>query len=507
MTITIDRKRVNSIDLFPTIEDFIVLLKSEYNSINFYNENIKSSILSIYNQVLHDDGNILYLRFNRWLPSKFGFKFNNKFSLGYWLERGFNKDDYDRCIKEKSENTKKTQTEFRKKQLIEKIKFDVNYSNTFRLNSSSFNSYTLPICNECKNNLSVKSSSYFGEPVYKITGCSNLECITNNTNIKDIKWRAYLPKEKYDEIKNNLKSVKRSFSKEFWINKGYSEQEAIYKVFDIQSKNSKKFTGKRTGKSKDVLREKGYSEEEIRKACLSMCNIEYWMDRGFTNEESKIKVFNHQSNASKHVDYEKRLLPSNKEYWRNKGFTENESLQKVKESQTTFSKEICINKYGEEKGIEIFNKRTKKWLESLHKNENLVIGYSNISQILFDIVKERTKIEYKYATNGGEFKIKRKDGGYYVYDFIDIDNNKIIEYNGDMYHANPMYYIETDNPHPFRKNITAKDIWDKDFHKIKLAEDNGFEVLTIWDSEFRYKGKLNKELIIQKCINFLTDNK
>lgn len=50
MTITINRKRVNSIYLFPTIEDFIILLKSEYNSINFDNENIKSLISSIYKQ-------------------------------------------------------------------------------------------------------------------------------------------------------------------------------------------------------------------------------------------------------------------------------------------------------------------------------------------------------------------------------------------------------------------------------------------------------------------------
>ena len=502
MTITINRKRVNSIDLFPNIEDFIFFLKKEYNNINFNNENIKSLISSIYNQVLHDDGNILYLRFNRWLPSKFGFKFNNKFSLGYWLERGFNKDDYDRCIKEKSESTRKTQTEFRKKQLIEKVKFDLSYSNIFRLKTSFFISNTIPICNECKNYLLVKKSSYFGEPVYKITGCSNLDCITNNTNIKDIKWKAYLPKEKYDEIKNNLKSVKRSFSKEFWINKGYSEQEAIDKVFDIQSKNSKKFTGKRTGKDKNILRGKGYTEEEIRKVCLSMSSIEYWTNRGFTEEESKIKVFNHQSNASKHVDYEKRLLPSNAEYWINKGFTKKESLDKVKESQTTFSKEICINKYGEEKGIDIFNKRTRKWQNSLLKNGNIKGGYSKISQELFMYLYTKLNGNFNFATLKGEYVIFENNRNYY-YDFICNDTKKIIEYNGDQYHANPKIYKETDLPHPYYKKVgyTAKDIWLNDEIKNNVAINNGHDVLIIWDSEY----KLNKELIIQKCINFLTN--
>jgi very-short-patch-repair endonuclease len=100
-------------------------------------------------------------------------------------------------------------------------------------------------------------------------------------------------------------------------------------------------------------------------------------------------------------------------------------------------------------------------------------------------------------------RLKRKTGGYYFYDFTDIKNKKIIEYNGDMYHANPNKYKAKDNPHPFRKSMTSKEIWDKDSAKIKLAQDNGYEVLVIWDSEYRYKGSNNKEKVIQKCINFL----
>src|SRR5690606_12033861 len=141
--------------------------------------------------------------------------------------------------------------------------------------------------------------------------------------------------------------------------------------------------------------------------------------------------------------------------WISKGYSEEEATKMVSERQKTFSKEKCISKYGEEKGLEIFNERTAKWLNSLFQNGNMVIGYSKSSQILFDLISKKMKIKsYRYATNGGEFKLKRNDGGYYVYDFVDLNHKKIIEFNGDMFHGNPQKYNENDNPHPFRKNLT-----------------------------------------------------
>ncbi len=55
---------------------------------------------------------------------------------------------------------------------------------------------------------------------------------------------------------------------------------------------------------------------------------------------------------------------------------------------------------------------------------------------------------------------------------------------------------------PFRKNITAQAIWDKDKHKKILAEQNGFEVLVVWDSEYR----CDKQEIINKCNKFLNED-
>ena len=54
-------------------------------------------------------------------------------------------------------------------------------------------------------------------------------------------------------------------------------------------------------------------------------------------------------------------------------------------------------------------------------------------------------------------------------------------------------------PHPFRKNITAQEIWNKDEKKRIVAEEEGFQVLTIWDSEYRR----HKEETLKKCKNYL----
>lgn len=193
-----------------------------------------------------------------------------------------------------------------------------------------------------------------------------------------------------------------------------------------------------------------------------------------------------------------RVSTNQKEYWLERGYSEKESIKKVSERQTTFSKEICIEKYGKEEGAKKWVDRQEKWTNSLNVNGNLKIGYSKISQTLFDDLKEILGKSCEYATNGGEFKLKRENNeGIWMYDFK--YGNKIIEYHGDLFHGNPKIYEANDKPHPFRKNITAKDMWDKDDKKMSYAISKGYDLLIIWDSEY----KRENDVILNKCIDFL----
>jgi hypothetical protein len=82
---------------------------------------------------------------------------------------------------------------------------------------------------------------------------------------------------------------------------------------------------------------------------------------------------------------------------------------------------------------------------------------------------------------------------------------KMIEYNGDQYHANPKIYEANDYPHPYHKtnNYTSESIWKKDEDKANLAHSNGYELLVIWDSDYRK----DKEGTVEKCLEFLNKNK
>jgi hypothetical protein len=196
---------------------------------------------------------------------------------------------------------------------------------------------------------------------------------------------------------------------------------------------------------------------------------------------------------------------TNIEYYLKKGFNEEEAKQKLHKRQQTFSLEICIEKYGYDEGRKIFNDRQHKWQNSL-KN-SIKLGYSKISQELFnsllELYNEEDKQYIHYATNNSEIYLDKEDGtGLYIYDFTDLKNMKMIEYQGDIYHANPNVYEADEYPHPYQKDLTSEDIWNKDAEKKELAYKNGYELLIIWDSEFVD----NKESVINKCKQFLNLN-
>ena len=76
---------------------------------------------------------------------------------------------------------------------------------------------------------------------------------------------------------------------------------------------------------------------------------------------------------------------------------------------------------------------------------------------------------------------------------------KCIEFNGDYWHCNPIKYNET-YIHPIIK-LSAKDIWKKDFLKNKWNIDRGYNVLVIWESEYRKY----PQQVIDSCIKFINE--
>lgn len=81
--------------------------------------------------------------------------------------------------------------------------------------------------------------------------------------------------------------------------------------------------------------------------------------------------------------------------------------------------------------------------------------------------------------------------------------SKVIEFNGDYWHANPLVekYAE-DNAViklPGGKQKTAGDIRQNDADRQQELEEIGYEILVIWESDYRR----NKQQVIAKCLEFL----
>lgn len=101
---------------------------------------------------------------------------------------------------------------------------------------------------------------------------------------------------------------------------------------------------------------------------------------------------------------------------------------------------------------------------------------------------------YKFETN----KFIEK----YNFDIV-FEDKIIIEVNGDMWHANPLYYLADDLIMNKRK---ASDIWLKDKIKKEAVEALGYKVIYVWEHETKTTEELLPRLIIKRIENAKTSN-
>lgn len=291
---------------------------------------------------------------------------------------------------------------------------------------------------------------------------------------------------------------KNRYQINFWKERGHYNSNEI--VGNIQKINSDKVKNRFVPNSEN-LSKFGY-DKDIVKSWRAGPNIaKYWINRGYSEDDAIIKVSEHQKKLAKNIDYGKRVSDTTKEYYLNRGYSEDESLKLLADRQHTIQIDKYILKYGVVEGVELYN------IQVLKRNEYLGCskkGYSEVSQKLFDsIIENYNNDEIFYATRNKEYKISKSDNkGYWLYDFVDIKNKKIIEFQGDKFHANPKLYESSDKPHPFYKDMTSSDIWENDNRKKIDAEKENFKVFYVWESDF----KNDNNLTILKCLEFLRND-
>ena len=191
----------------------------------------------------------------------------------------------------------------------------------------------------------------------------------------------------------------------------------------------------------------------------------------------------------------KREYNTQLSYWLHKGYSETEAKEKLIERQKTFTLEKCIAKYGEEEGTKRYNDRQQKWLKSLYQSfQNNGDGRSKQSRFAKEIIKECCK--YLSISIPKKEKYISYNEKVFAYDFT--YNKKIIEFQGDYWHCNPVLFDETF----FNKvkQATAKEIWEYDRIKKQAAEHFGYKVLYVWEYDYTK----DPENEIKKCLDFLS---
>lgn len=87
-----------------------------------------------------------------------------------------------------------------------------------------------------------------------------------------------------------------------------------------------------------------------------------------------------------------------------------------------------------------------------------------------------------------------KENKLYKVDIYIKEINKIIEFNGTYWHADPRFY-RGDYYHQ-KKKKNAKQIWEEDEKRIKDLEELGYDVEVIWEHDYK-KYNQKKETILE----------
>ena len=219
--------------------------------------------------------------------------------------------------------------------------------------------------------------------------------------------------------------------------------------------------------------------------CIEFYQLKY---PNLSSEEQQAMLSKHKESIREKMK-DKTIQYCCVEYWLKKGYSEEEARQIISNNQKTFTLEKCIEKYGYEEGTKRFNERQIKWQKSLHNalKNNATNGktQSKFANSIIRVIKDFYKGEKEFLLDRYSFDYRYK--------------NKLIEFNGDYWHMNPSQFSASDINKT--TGLTAQQIWVKDDEKRKIAESNNYQVLTIWESDYTN----DAPGVIKKCMDFLNE--
>lgn len=343
---------------------------------------------------------------------------------------------------------------------------------------------------KCKNNARQKKKEIIiSKKAETLSGIEGVDYIVCKWCQKKVK-RVYGIHIKNHHTEKTIEDYKKEFPKEVLTCLKDKESTSKNSGLHMKEEHYRQMAKEKVlGEKNPNHKSKTSIEERQRKSPFSQSFVSY--DK-IKDKKQAVKDFAKVALAD-------RLTETQIEYWLEKfGGDKIKAKESYKERQQTFSLEKCVIKYGEEIGLTKWKDRQNQWVKSLHNNFKLEgdgrspqsIWAKNIIKVCCRHLSVEIPIKEKWiSSKNNDIRCS--------YDFT--YNKKIIEFNGDFWHANPKLF-KADEIMPML-NITAHEKWALDEKKIQLAKLHGYEVLVIWESDY----KKEPNVVIKKCIDFLID--
>ena len=185
------------------------------------------------------------------------------------------------------------------------------------------------------------------------------------------------------------------------------------------------------------------------------------------------------------------------------GFESHNSSPEIKE----IKKHSCIEKYGVENPFQI--ESVKEQIKQTNLERYGVENPFSSPDIIDKIRKTNIERYGRSFPNVSHYEDELNEYILTIYsdEIIRNDRNTIrlefdlylpkikfaIEFNGDFWHMNPLFYEENDiNP---ITNICASDIWKRDLNKQNVAKQNGILLFVVWEHDWKHDKEKTKEHI------------
>jgi very-short-patch-repair endonuclease len=220
----------------------------------------------------------------------------------------------------------------------------------------------------------------------------------------------------------------------------------------------------------------------------------YWTKRGYSDEEAKQKIsaLQKENSTKSHEKWKPEYSSFTEEFWCKRGHSGSSAKEQVRKIQSELSSRS--SRYTGKSSTPERNAKisisVKKHIESVGKinwldHFGIENGTSKTERLFFAEIYDKTGKDVYANVNVGD----------YIVDVICED--KIIEFYGDFWHANPEQYKPDTKVNLPGTPQFAEDIWDRDSKRIACLEKMGYHVMIVWESDW-HKNK-------SRCLELITE--